>query len=118
MDHHRPYRSFVSYIDRSREYYAAQGYSQPYAWAHYGDVPLTSLRKPLSECRVGLVTTAGITPVTGQSVSGCSNENFMRRRPIRRPGLYSQKTCFGISRPPPSSSRNKDKSVTLSQPSD
>ena len=65
MDHHRPYRSFVSYIDRSREYYAAQGYSQPYAWAHYGDVPLTSLRKPLSECRVGLVTTAGITPVDG-----------------------------------------------------
>ena len=27
MDSLRPYRSFVSYIDRSREYYAAQGYS-------------------------------------------------------------------------------------------
>lgn len=58
MDERRPYRSFVSYIDRSREYYAAQGYSQPYAWAYHYEVPFTPLRKPLSECRVGLVTTA------------------------------------------------------------
>ena len=28
MDQRRPYRSFVSYIDRSREYYATQGYSR------------------------------------------------------------------------------------------
>jgi len=59
MNQRRPYRSFVSYIDRSREYYAAQGYSQPYTWAHHDDVPFTSLKKPLSECRVGMVTTAG-----------------------------------------------------------
>jgi hypothetical protein len=59
MEHLQPYRSFVSYIDRSREYYAAQGYPQPYAWAHYDDVPFTPLGKTLSECRVGLVTTAG-----------------------------------------------------------
>ena len=59
MNQRRPYRSFVSYIDRSREYYAAQGYSQPYAWAHHDDTPFTPLKKPLSECRVGLVTTAG-----------------------------------------------------------
>lgn len=55
----RPYRSFVSYMDRSREYYAAQGYGRPYAWAHFDDVPFTALQKPLPECRVGLVTTAG-----------------------------------------------------------
>ncbi len=59
MEHLQPYRSFVSYIDRSREYYAAQGYPKPYAWAHYDDVPFAPLRKALSECRVGLVTTAG-----------------------------------------------------------
>lgn len=53
------YRSFVSYIDRSREYYAAQGYPRPYEWPHYDDVPFTLLTKPLTECRVGLVTTAG-----------------------------------------------------------
>jgi hypothetical protein len=53
------HRSFISYIDRSREYYAAQGYTKPYAWPHYEDVPFTPLQKPLTECRVGLVTTAG-----------------------------------------------------------
>ena len=59
MDDLRPYRSFVSYMDRSREYYAAQGYAKPYAWAHFDDVPFAPLQKPLSACRVGLVTTAG-----------------------------------------------------------
>lgn len=59
MDELRSHRSFVSYIDRSREYYAAQGYSKPYAWPHYDEVPFTPLPKPLARCRVGLVTTAG-----------------------------------------------------------
>ncbi len=59
MDQTRSHRSFVSYIDRSREYYAAQGYSKPYAWPHYDDVPFTPLAKPLDRCRIGLVTTAG-----------------------------------------------------------
>lgn len=58
MNHLRTHRSFVSYIDRSRDYYAAQGYPQPYAWAHYDDVPFTPLKKPLAELRIGLVTTA------------------------------------------------------------
>lgn len=70
MDYLRPYRSFVSYIDRSREYYAAQGYSKPYAWAHHDDVPFTPLRKPISECRVGLVTTAGRTLTEGMIGAG------------------------------------------------
>jgi D-proline reductase (dithiol) PrdB len=59
MNQRRAYRSYVSYIDRSREYYAAQGYPQPYTWACHDDAPFTPLKKPLSECRVGLVTTAG-----------------------------------------------------------
>jgi hypothetical protein len=59
MNQRQAYRSYVSYIDRSREYYAAQGYSQPYTWACHDDAPFTPLKKPLSECRVGLVTTAG-----------------------------------------------------------
>ena len=54
----RTHRSFVSYIDRSREYYTAQGYNKPYEWPHYNDVPFTPLRKQLTESRVGLVTTA------------------------------------------------------------
>jgi D-proline reductase (dithiol) PrdB len=61
MDQLQTHRSFVSYIDRSREYYAAQGYDRPYAWVRYDAVPFTPLGKPLSVCRVGLVTTAGRT---------------------------------------------------------
>jgi len=52
------HRSFVSYIDKSRRYYAAHGYEHPYRWAHYGDVPFTKPSKPMSECRVGIVTTS------------------------------------------------------------
>ncbi len=59
MHDKRPYRSFVSYIDRSREYYMAQGYKRPYAWAHYKDVPFAALEKPLAKLRIGLITTAG-----------------------------------------------------------
>ena len=59
MKQRRAYRSFLSYIDRSREYYAAHGYAQPYTWAWHDDALFTPLRKPLSKCRVGLVTTAG-----------------------------------------------------------
>jgi hypothetical protein len=59
MEHLETHRSFVSYIDRSREYYAAQGYTKAYAWPRYDEVPFTPLRRPLAQCRVGLVTTAG-----------------------------------------------------------
>ena len=65
MDHVRPNRSFVSYIDRSREYYAAHGYAKPYMWPHYDEAPFAPLRKPLAGCRVGLVTTAGRMPAPG-----------------------------------------------------
>ncbi len=59
MEHFETHRSFVSYIDRSRKYYAAQGYPKAYAWPCYDEVPFAPLRKALIECRVGLVTTAG-----------------------------------------------------------
>ena len=54
------HRTFVSYIDRTREFYAAQGYENPYRWAHFDQVPFARLPKPLSECRVALVTTASV----------------------------------------------------------
>ncbi len=63
------HRRFVSYIDRTRDYYAAQGYDRPYAWAHHDEVPFARLQKPLAESRIGLVTTAsldlGQQPVAG-----------------------------------------------------
>jgi len=51
-------RIFVSYIDKSREYYLAQGFGNPYRWAHHSDAPFLPLRKPLAESRMALVTTA------------------------------------------------------------
>ena len=58
------WRSFVSYIDRTREYYGALGYERPYRWARFREVPFAPLSKPLAECRATLVTTA--SPHLGQ----------------------------------------------------
>jgi len=52
------HRTFVSYIDRTREFYSAQGYDTPYRWARNAEVPFAKLSKPLSECCVTFVTTA------------------------------------------------------------
>ena len=51
-------RTFVSYIDRTRDFYAAQGYEKPYQWAHHEGAPFAPLPKPLAECRVTVITTA------------------------------------------------------------
>lgn len=56
------HRTFVSYIDRTRDYYAAQGYERPYRWARFQEVPFAPLPKPLSECRLSVVTTASPIP--------------------------------------------------------
>jgi hypothetical protein len=48
----------IRYIDRSRAYYMALGYDNPYRWARNQDVPFTALGKPLTRNRVGLITTA------------------------------------------------------------
>jgi D-proline reductase (dithiol) PrdB len=48
----------IAYIERTRAYYLALGYGNPYAWAHYDDVPFQPLKKPLAHSRVALVTTA------------------------------------------------------------
>lgn len=57
-------RVFVSYIDKSREYYLAQGFGNPYRWAYNADIPFAPLTKPLAECRLGIITTS--SPWTGQ----------------------------------------------------
>jgi D-proline reductase (dithiol) PrdB len=50
----------VPYMERSRLYYEAQGFDNPYVWAHFDDVPFTSLGKALSDCTLALVTTAAL----------------------------------------------------------
>ena len=48
----------IPYLARIRDYYQALGYGAPYEWAHYAEVPFHPLSKPLSQCRIALVTTA------------------------------------------------------------
>jgi hypothetical protein len=48
----------TSYMQRTRDWYLALGYGNPYRWAHYIDVPFQPLKKPLVEATVTLITTA------------------------------------------------------------
>jgi len=48
----------IPYLQRIRDYYQALGYGAPYVWAHCADVPFHPLAKPLSQCRIALITTA------------------------------------------------------------
>jgi D-proline reductase (dithiol) PrdB len=50
----------IPYIERTRNYYAALGYSAPYRWAENADVPFQPLKKPLAAARVALITTAAL----------------------------------------------------------
>ena len=53
------HRRAVSYIDKSREFYAAHDYEQPYRWASFDTVPFEVWgERDLSEARIGVVTTA------------------------------------------------------------
>ena len=76
MKKRTPIRTFVSYIDLSREYYAAHGYTQPYKWVSHEEVPFAKLSKPLSQCRVGLFTTTDLEKPPG--------ENRMERHLLRK----------------------------------
>jgi hypothetical protein len=48
----------VKYMQRSREYYSAQGFGKSYQWAQNDDIPWQLLNKPLNQCSVTFVTTA------------------------------------------------------------
>jgi len=48
----------IPYLQRIRTYYQALGYGAPYRWAHYAHVPFHPLTKPLSQCRLTIITTA------------------------------------------------------------
>jgi len=61
----------IPYMQRTRDYYAAIGYTTPYRWAHYADVPFQPLRKPLAQSRVALITTAArFDPAKGDQGPG------------------------------------------------
>src|SRR5262247_2103457 len=48
----------IPYMQRTRDYYVALGYGEPYRWAHFADVPFAPLRKPLDQARLALISTA------------------------------------------------------------
>ena len=48
----------IPYMERTRAYYLALGYDNPYRWSHYREVPFTPLPRSLADSTVALVTTA------------------------------------------------------------
>jgi D-proline reductase (dithiol) PrdB len=49
----------IGYMQRTREWYLALGYGNPYRWAHYADAPpFTRPVEALAECSATIVTTA------------------------------------------------------------
>jgi hypothetical protein len=61
----------VPYLSRTRDYYLALGYENPYRWAQYAEVPFTPLAKPLARSRIALVTTAApVEPGKGDQGPG------------------------------------------------
>lgn len=57
----------VPYMERTRNFYRAQGYSSDYQWAHYDEVPFTPLSKALNKSRVGVITTSMPDTETGRA---------------------------------------------------
>ena len=52
------HRVTLSYIDRSRRFYASKGYEQPYRWVTNDSAPFAEVRKTLAESRLAVVTTS------------------------------------------------------------
>lgn len=56
----------IPYITRVRDYYAALGFPVPYVWAQNDPVAFHPLTKPLSQMRVGIVTSAALGTGAGR----------------------------------------------------
>jgi hypothetical protein len=48
----------IAYMQRTRDWYLALGYGNPYRYAQFDDVPFQPLRRPLAASVLTLVTTA------------------------------------------------------------
>jgi hypothetical protein len=89
---------YVRYIDKTREYYAGEGYAKPYRWAHFDDIPFTPLTKPLGRCRVGLVTTSEMAvlgePGPWDDESDAARDVYALPTSTPTGKLYSRKEAF------------------------
>ncbi|MEM7440438.1 MAG: glycine/sarcosine/betaine reductase selenoprotein B family protein [Pseudomonadota bacterium] len=77
------------YLPRIRAYYKALGYGAPYVWAQQTDVPLVRLKKPLTEARIGVVTTTapfrpdiGVDQSIGAPVTGKTKFKTVLSHPV------------------------------------
>ena len=48
----------IAYMERTRLYYRALGYSTDYRWAQNETAPFTRLKRPLDQAKIALVTTS------------------------------------------------------------
>jgi len=48
----------IRYLQRTRDWYLALGYGNPYRWARHDDAPFQPLHRPLAQCTATIVTTA------------------------------------------------------------
>jgi len=60
----------VGYMERTRNYYRALGYTQDYTWAQNDSIPFHTPIKPLNESRVALITTSSPAGTTMQDLPG------------------------------------------------
>src|SRR6516165_5579576 len=67
------YDAPVPYMQRTRDYYIAIGYTTPYRWAHYVDARWQQLKKPLSQAQVTIITAAApFDPAKGDQGPGAA----------------------------------------------
>jgi D-proline reductase (dithiol) PrdB len=59
----------VRYIEKAYAYFSMLGYTQEYRWPHFSEVPFTALKKPLSDCRITIVTTSYVEEKPEEGVS-------------------------------------------------
>jgi D-proline reductase (dithiol) PrdB len=59
----------LRYIERARVYFSELGYTTPYRWPHFTEVPFTALKKPLSDCCVTIVTTSFVEEKSEENIS-------------------------------------------------
>jgi hypothetical protein len=84
----------VRYIEKTRDYYRAEGYQADYRWAHFDAIPFAPLGKPLRECRLGLVTTAEVAVRGVEMPDNPGREVYAlpTDTPVER--LYSRKASY------------------------
>lgn len=88
----------IEYIPRIAASYAGLGYPA-YRWAHNLDPPpWTPLRRPLAECRVGLVASGGIY-LTGQVAFHHRDDTSLREIPtdVRTADLRATHFAYDLS---------------------